>query len=173
MDWTAILKAVIERPCFDRPFVCDGMPDSSSAIVVGENPSTDMTTDWWHYWSETDGFNYVKFMVDYRKRKPRLLGTRLRFDHIRNAGTRVIETNFYRDQSPNGSINKVLNTPLIQLLIDNVPQLDAIIFHGDDAKALAHLLKIPKTVRKFGTRHFSREKTEHILDLLNSRTSAR
>jgi len=125
-----------------------------------------MTTDWWKYWDESAGFDYDLFMADYKKKKPRLMGTRLRFDHIRNAGKRVIETNFYRDQGPSGSIAKISSVPLIQLLIDNMPKLQMVVFHGEDAKALAHLIKFPEGVRSSATRHFSRERTDHILDLL-------
>ena len=34
-NWTQILKAVIPSPCYERPFVCDGFPDTCEVLVIG------------------------------------------------------------------------------------------------------------------------------------------
>ena len=60
-DWTALLKQEIPQPCFERPLVCDGLPDASTVIIIGENPATDVEKNWWAYWDEKKGFDYDNF----------------------------------------------------------------------------------------------------------------
>lgn len=105
-------------------------------------------------------------------KRPRLKGARLRFDYLQKFGIKAVETNFYRDQNLNGSIRKVLNTPLIQVLIDNMPDLETVLFHGGKAQRLAPLLRLPDKVRKVETRHFRIEKKDVILKLLASDAGA-
>jgi len=167
-DWTALLKQEIPQPCFERPLVCDGLPDASTVIIIGENPATDVENNWWAYWDDKKGFDYDRFIFEYKLKKPRLMGTRLRFDHIRGARIKAVETNFYRDQGPGGSKRKILNTPLLQTLINNMSDLKKIVFHGDVSISLSHKLKIPEGVDRIETRHFKIEKIETILGHLRA-----
>ena len=152
MDWMKLLEREIPRPCFDRPLVCDGMPDLSTAIIIGENPATDVKKDWWSYWNNS-GFDYNRFITDYASEKT-ILGTRLRFCRIRDAGIRAVETNFYRDQGLGGSKRKVSNVALIQTLVDHMPRLKFVVFHGGKAKCLSGQIKFPPHVKTEFCDHF-------------------
>jgi hypothetical protein len=140
MDWTSLLEKQISRPCFDRPLVCDGLPDASSTIIIGENPGRNMKRDWWSYWNDS-GFDYDRFMADYRAENT-IRGSRLRFCRMRDAGVKAIETNFYRDQGLGGSKRKVSNITVIQSLIDNMPKLKFAILHGTKAHYLSRQLMV-------------------------------
>lgn len=62
-----------------RPFVCSGNPLECRLFVVGFNPATTVGTDFWRYWSDTEGFDKFHFMEDYlRVRK--LRGARPRIE---------------------------------------------------------------------------------------------
>ena len=56
MSLSSELHRLIPDPCFDRPFVCDGPPESCDVMVIGENPATKMGTDWWSFWDDEKGF---------------------------------------------------------------------------------------------------------------------
>ena len=51
-NWTQMLKAVIPSPCYERPFVCDGFPDTCEVLVIGENPATPLIA-----WGDCGLFN--------------------------------------------------------------------------------------------------------------------
>ena len=70
-NWTRILKEVIPSPCYERPFVCDGFPCTCEVIVIGDNPATRLTTDWWSFWSDTSGFDYNHFLEVYQTERDR------------------------------------------------------------------------------------------------------
>jgi hypothetical protein len=40
------IHTLITKRCHERPFVCDGFPEDCNVIVIGENPATQLTTDW-------------------------------------------------------------------------------------------------------------------------------
>ena len=40
-----------------RPFVCDGSPLTCRVFIVGINPATSMTTDFWQFWRAGTGFD--------------------------------------------------------------------------------------------------------------------
>jgi hypothetical protein len=61
MNLTQYLHKTIQQPCYERPFVCDGLPESCSVIIIGENPATSMQTDWWDFWNDETGFDLGKF----------------------------------------------------------------------------------------------------------------
>jgi uracil-DNA glycosylase len=146
--WTELLEKVIPSPCNDRPFVCNGLPDASKVMVIGENPATPTNKDWWSYWDDKKGFDYDAFLIDYKKNKneqrknagkkelPEVFdGVRNRFYHIRAKGVECIETNVYRNEKPDGAgKNRKINTALLKTLVVNNKNLKLIIAHGDKAQ---------------------------------------
>lgn len=160
MNWTSILEDVLPHPCFDRPFVCEGMPHQSNAVIIGENPATHIKTDWWTFWNDATGFDYNRFLDDYRKAKidsnksPEPKGARLRFNRFRQNGIKAIETNAYQNQRPDGAGRGVSNARLLRALIDNMPNLRAVIAHGKPAQQFIDAFEVPKHVEVFKTKHF-------------------
>lgn len=41
------LRSLIGQPTDLRPFVCEGPPLACPVFIVGYNPATEMTADWW------------------------------------------------------------------------------------------------------------------------------
>ena len=168
MHWTRLLESAIGRPCWDRPLVCDGLPDNSRVIIIGENPATEMENDWWTYWKPESGFDRTAFMRDYqeqrrRKNKRPLSNTRLRLEWIRENGVAGVETNAYCNERPGGAGNGVGNYAVLDLLIRNMPQLVAVIAHGNVAKAFAAGYQFPSNVKElFELRHFRMESRAEI-----------
>ena len=64
-----MLKEELPTPCLDRPFVCDGLPEASNVMLIGDNPGQPTEKDWWEYWDEKTGFGYDDFLADYSKKK--------------------------------------------------------------------------------------------------------
>ena len=165
--WTNLLQGVLPRPCFERPFVCEGFPSDSVAIVIGENPATPMSSDWWSYWNEDVGFNYRKFVKDYlidrQELGKRISNTRRRLDRIRESGIKVVETNAYRNEKLDGLGDETSNYDLLNLLISNMPRLKAVIAHGKHAGAFLGAVSFPEGVKTYKTRHF-RSESYAVLD---------
>ncbi len=181
VDWTALLKSVIPELCMDRPFVCDGFPDKSCVIVIGENPATQMDKCWWHYWSKDTGFNIKAFKRDYevkrmeRGKRP-VSNTRRRLDWLRENGIRCVETNVYRNEKAGGAGAGTPNYDVLNLLVRNMPALCAVIAHGKVAHRLAEEFAekytFPKDTKIFRMRHFrmdSREAIEGICQEIKAR----
>jgi hypothetical protein len=138
--------------------VCNGFPDASQVITIGENPLTDMDTDWWTYWHPHRGFEYDRFIADYQRQrkacgKRTLSSTRLRLNRIRENGIRAVETNTYQNQQLGGAGRGRPNYPLLKILIENMSDLNAIIAHGDPAKAFMKKAKLPVNLIIFPIKH--------------------
>ncbi len=52
----AALRERIGRPAYVRPFVCEGSPLECSAFIVGSNPATALSLDYWSFWESGYGF---------------------------------------------------------------------------------------------------------------------
>ncbi len=183
INWTELLRRgnVIPDPCFERPFVCDGFPDASCAVIIGENPATKMGKDWWDYWDEKKGFDYDHFVADYEKARQSVLTTgvskrgrrsrtRGRLDQFRENGICCLETNVYRNEKSAGAGNKgVSNKAVLNVLLDNMPTHFAIVAHGKPAKEYVCEYEsqhgFREGVKVFKTRHFSRERCQAIDDI--------
>src|SRR5262245_18709053 len=105
--FTNALHVSVPRPCFGRPFVCDGHPENCRAVVIGENPSTEMGADWWSYWDDSKGFDYGAWKAAYentreKKGKSRVSNTRARLNRLRSGGVQCLETNVFFNERPNG-----------------------------------------------------------------------
>lgn len=165
IDWTALLERVIPPPCSERPFVCDGFPDKSCVIIIGENPATRTDVDWWHYWSEDKGFDYHVFVADYIAKNMKFSNTRLRLNRFRKNGILCVETNAYRNERAGGAGSGVWNYDVLDMLVRNMPRLCAVVAHGKIAHGFASEYRFPKDTKIFLTRHFRMESYKVIDDI--------
>lgn len=61
------LAALIGAPTDLRPFVCDGSPLTCDVFIVGFNPATTMSADFWQFWRPGVGFNKVAWFDAYKE----------------------------------------------------------------------------------------------------------
>lgn len=163
------LHSLIPSPCHDRPFVCDGLPQSCTVIVVGENPATDMDSDWWSYWSDETGFDLSRFEHDYearRRAQGRLAvsNTRLRLRRLRSHGLGCLEANAFAREGPGGHGDGKSNSDLLRLFLSKLPQLKAIIVHGVGAQRAINQIELPARLHQFSAPHFSRRVSYDQID---------
>ena len=165
-DWTALLEEVIPSPCFERPFVCDGLPSASSVIVIGEHPATPLKKNWWFYWEPKTGFSLDTFVAHYKEERGRrgkgISNTRRRLDRIRKQGVKCIETNAYRNEGPDGVGEGISNFALLSILISHNENLKAIIAHGKVAQEFLDHVTLPDGIRTYRPRHFRMESYDEI-----------
>ena len=166
-NWTRILKEVIPSPCYERPFVCDGFPCTCEVIVIGDNPATCLTTDWWSFWSDTSGFDYNHFLEVYQTErdkagKGQVSNTRRRLDRIRANGLNCIETNTFRNEGSEGTRHNISNSNVLKVLLSNMPLLKGIIAHGKVAHECLDQIEVPVAVQTFKSRHFFQESYAEI-----------
>lgn len=64
-EFATHLAAIIGRPSFLRPFVCEGSPLACDILLVGFNPRTPMPADYWSFWREGYGFEKKTFEQAY------------------------------------------------------------------------------------------------------------
>lgn len=161
------LRSIIPSPCYHRPFVCNGLPQSCTVIVVGENPATRMDTDWWSYWSDETGFDLNKFEDEYRARrlaqgKRAVSNTRLRLNRLRDHGLECLETNIFAREGSDGGPTGEPNARLLRMFLSALPQLKAIIDHGDVARRQLDQIDLPAHLHRFSMRHFRSESYANI-----------
>ena len=163
IDWTTILKEVIPSPCYgQRPFVCDGFPDTCEVIVIGENPATKTNIDWWTWWKDDTGFDYKAFMESYNSERAKPSDTRRSLDRIRSNGINCVETNVYSNEQSGGVSRSIKNYDVLNLLLRNMPLLKGVIAHGKTAHQALDSLEAPASILTFELRHFSRESYANI-----------
>jgi len=153
------LHTLLPKPCFDRPFVCLGNPESCTAILIGENPATITSVDWWSYWSDSLGFDLERWQSMYsesrRERgKAAVSPTRGRISRLRSAGVNCLETNVFMNERLLSHGAGTANSNLLDLAIETLPELTSIIAHGKEAKAFVETRSIPDRFRVFKTKHF-------------------
>jgi hypothetical protein len=123
--WTTALSAVIPSPCFERPLICRGLLSESQLIVIGENPATEMSENWWQYWDDQSGFDYDAFLYKYMKKRAangkNISPTRRRLNRIHENGISCVETNAHQNEKPDGAGVGVPNSKIIALLIKKMP----------------------------------------------------
>lgn len=61
------LAALIGAPTDLRPFVCDGSPLTCDVFIVGFNPATTMSSEFWQFWRTGVGFDKVAWFAAYKK----------------------------------------------------------------------------------------------------------
>jgi hypothetical protein len=143
-------------PYYGRPFTCDGLPELCTVIVIGENASTDMHTDWWTWWpNDKDGFNLSKFESDYDKQRPKTSPTRRYLRLLRSHRMlSFLETNVFSLEKPDGHERN--DKPQLELLrwFLSFPSIEDAVVHGEEAQRWMKPL-IPDRIRYRPMPHFS------------------
>jgi hypothetical protein len=164
------LRSLIPQPCHDRPFVCDGLPDSCEVIVIGENPATKTRSDWWKFWSDEGGFDLQQFERTYEKarvdaKKPKVSATRARLRILRDAGLRCLETNVFINERLDGAGENAQTNPLLKVFFRRLPNLKAVVVHGTAARRAFRRIDSAPPVEVYFTKHFSRASFDSIREL--------
>lgn len=159
------LRKIIPQPCFERPFVCDGQPDSCTVIVIGENPATPLSYDWWEFWNDQKGFNLQEFEIRYeadrlKQGKGKISNTRRRLNRLRQQGLRCLETNAYSHQGV--ATEKISNRHLLELFINTLPNLKGVIAHGKVAQNFLNSVVLSKDIKVIHLNHFRSESYANI-----------
>lgn len=163
------LAALIGNPTDLRPFVCEGSPLACRAFIVGFNPATGMSSDFWRFWRAGYGFDKAAWFAEYLKdrqsrplkpgktRRSAVSNTRSRIDWIVEEAdpVRCLETNIHAvpteraaDLAPPQRI-----TAPFDFLIDAIKP-DVVIVHGKDAathlqgkRISAQVIEVPHFAR--------------------------
>lgn len=163
------LENLIGRPTGLRPFVCDGSPLTCRVFIVGINPATDMTSDFWSYWRPGTGFDRGSWFEAYKRDRAReplkqgrtrrnpVSSTRRIIDLVVDAAkpVRILETNLYSVASPaaSGLPMSARSTEVFDFLLRAI-QPTLIVAHGSDAATyIKHDAKDPCV---WPVRHLSR-----------------
>ncbi len=159
MKLNSRLHAALPNPCFDRPFVCDGRPEACTVIILGENPATRLATNWWRFWNNDAGFDLQGFEHHYQASrhaagKRPISNTRLRLNRLRSQGLRCLEANAFMNERLNGRGAGAISTPLMPMLIANLPLLKAVVAHGVVASEYLSKLSLPQGVETHHVGHF-------------------
>jgi hypothetical protein len=157
-DFEKDLITLIGKPTDLRPFVCDGSPLGCKAFIVGFNPATEMSADFWHFWRSGYGFDKSAWFEAYKgerqeqplkpgkTRRKSVSNTRSMIGWIVEEASpvKILETNIYAaptEQAVDLPSERRLTAPF-DFLIESI-QPRVIIAHGEDAEAyLQH--KYPK-----------------------------
>ncbi len=103
------LASLIGKPTDLRPFVCEGSPLACDAFLVGFNPASHMSVDYWDFWSDSYGFDKCAWITKYkeerrnrplkpgRKRRNEVSNTRRIIEEVVQSAKPVkcLETNIY------------------------------------------------------------------------------
>ena len=163
------LATLIGKPSVLRPFVCEGSPLNCKVFIVGFNPATEMSADFWSFWRTGYGFDKSTWSSEYLKerqsrplkpgktRRPAVSNTRRVIDWILQEASPVscLETNIYAAPSEQAadlaSANRL--TAPFDFLLDTISP-NMVIVHGKDAAA--HLRNRGIAAQLMDVSHFSR-----------------
>ncbi len=156
MNFSEELRRLVPSPCCNRrPFTCRGSLLDCTVIIIGKNPARRLNVDWWGFFGDDLNFDYAAFQTCYQAQGgPSQSPTRHRFNYLQTSGLRCVETNVYADEGPRGYVPTVLQLDVLQLLIDGLPHLEAVIGHGKEAREIVPSLRLPYGVLLFETEHF-------------------
>lgn len=163
------LAILIGNPTDLRPFVCEGSPPNCKAFIVGFNPATAMSADFWSFWRPGYGLDKSAWFAEYLKdrqnrplkpgktRRPAVSNTRRVIDWILQEASPIncLETNIYAaptEQAADLALARRMTAP-VDFLIDSVKP-DVVIVHGKDAAMHLHSKGISAHVT--AVPHFSR-----------------
>lgn len=149
------LAALIGAPTDLRPFVCDGSPLTCDVFIVGFNPATTMSADFWQFWRPGMGFDKVAWFEAYKKdrqlkplkpgktRRNVVSGSRGAIEMIIEGASpyRCLETNIYSastEQAADLATQQRVTAPFDFLLANIMPRV--IVAHGIDA--VEHIRKM-------------------------------
>ena len=139
LEFKKELEKIVGVSTHLRPFVCDGYPLKSEVFIVGINPATQMTSNFWDFW-EDGKFIKSKWMEQYllerEKKHHKISPTRRKIDYLVNeifTDYKCLETNAY--STPTVNLNALeteqRNTDILSFLIHNI-RPKAIFVHGTD-----------------------------------------
>lgn len=97
-DFMEQVKATYSSGIGGRPFVCDGNPFKCDVFLVGLNPVTESSGDFWDYWNDSIGFMKSKWEQTYvlsRNGINKYSPTRRRIEVIRNSIGPCLDTDIY------------------------------------------------------------------------------
>jgi hypothetical protein len=172
------LHSIIPKEHCGRPFTCDGLLQSCTVMVVGENPGTPTETDWWTWWNnETGFFDLRQFEGDYG---PTLTRTRECFNRLRKCHRlRCLETNIYAQEKRDGHVRgDKPQRELLQAFVSELPGLTDIVTHGRVAERemkriiSPRLRRWPPMPHFSGARRLSRDAVNELIDDLAAKIKA-
>ena len=147
-DFSIGMAALIGKPTELRPFVCEGSPLACAVFLVGINPASEMSGNFWDFWSDRYGFDkrawFERYKVERmnrplkpgRKRRNKVSPTRRVIEWILEEAkpTKCLETNIYpkaTEQARDLNARSRIADPLDYLLQQVAPKL--VIAYGKDA----------------------------------------
>jgi hypothetical protein len=133
-----------EKP---RPLICEGNPLDCKIFIVGINAATEMSSDFWNFWSKKDGFKKTEWLEDYileRKTKPlkpnktrrnKLSNTRQRIEWIIESikPIKTLETNLFVKATPTADElkNEDRESSVFEYLLETIkPKI--LFIHGNE-----------------------------------------
>jgi hypothetical protein len=137
----AALAARIGRPAHVRPFVCEGSPLECRAFIVGSNPATALSLDYWSFWESGYGFRRDAWAEASRAQrraagKRETTPTRRMLGRIMQeaAPVRCLDTNVFSTPTPaeRDLPPELRQTGVFDLVLDAVRPA-AILAHGKEA----------------------------------------
>ena len=129
-----------------RPFVCSGSPMDCEVALIGYNPATGLTADFWDFWSSESGFDRVAWFETYklerrvqplkpgRTRRNPVSPTRKRIELFVQGlkPYRCVETNLFLDASDDIASHAGGESGLGSLL-ERLPALRLAVCHHESA----------------------------------------
>ncbi|MDZ4689710.1 hypothetical protein [Terricaulis sp.] len=172
-DFQHQLEKAIGRSATSRPFVCEGSPLDCGVFIVGFNPATDMSADFWKFWTPGYGFDKAAWFDAYKAeslnkplrpgktRRTAVSPTRRVIEWICEAASpvRCLESNIYSTATPdmNSLGHEDRDAAIFRFLVETIKP-SVIVAHGKDAgreadrfSGRAKILAVP---------HFSRGLSE-------------
>jgi len=152
-EFKNLLKIKIGENSKDRPFVCDGYPLETELFIIGINPATTMSENFFKFW-ENDKFDKKSWFEYYRKTRINeyyeISPTRRKIETLINDDFKnynCLETNIYSKASKSISDlnNQNKNTDLLLFLIEAIKP-KALFLHGKNPeKFIRQIFKINKS----------------------------
>lgn len=163
------LAARIGNPTDLRPFVCDGSPLTCDVFIVGFNPATSMSTDFWQFWRPGEGFDKTAWFEAYKKdrearplkagktRRNAVSPSRRVIDWVVEGASpfRCLEANIYSastEKAVDLKSTQRVTAPFDFLLSSIKPHI--IVAHG--LPTVEHISKMNIDAKVFAVSHFSR-----------------
>ena len=163
------LRKLVSRPTDLRPFICEGSPLDCKVFIVGFNPATPMSSDWWEFWRAGYGYDKAAWFDRYKAdrmaaplkkgktRRQTISPSRRVIEAIVKAAApvRVLETNIYPPPTTEmaGLPKGKRDTELLRFLLKTI-QPTMIVTHGKQAAEVVQDLNPSGMIRKED--HFSR-----------------
>ena len=68
-DFGREMVSLLGKPTDLRPFVCEGSPLECEVFIVGINPASEMSDDFWDFWSDNRGFDKYTWFERYKSER--------------------------------------------------------------------------------------------------------